>query len=92
MILRYNSDTRRYSVEDLTSGQLRKLLTEIKNSVMEKRRHFKIRAKERTSGQIVTPEFIGYKTQAEVIKFFSLEDPDIEWYEITEVEEVTPNK
>lgn len=59
---------------------------------MEKRRHFKIRAKERASGQIVTPEFIGYKTQAEVIEFFGLEDPDIEWYEITEVEEVTPNK
>lgn len=85
MILRYNSDTRRYSVEDLTSRQLRKLLTEIKNSVMEKRRHFKIRAKERTTGQIVTPEFIGNKTQAEVIEFFGLEEPDIEWYEITEV-------
>lgn len=59
---------------------------------MEKRRHFKIRAKERTTGQIVTPEFIGNKTQAEVIEFFCLEEPDIEWYEITEVEETTPNK
>lgn len=85
MILRYNSDTRRYSVEDLTSGQLRRLLTEIKNNIMEKRRHFKIRAKERTTGQIVTPEFIGYKSQNEVIAFFGLEEPDIEWYTITEV-------
>lgn len=94
MILRYNSDTRRYSVEDLTSGQLRRLLTEIKNNIMEKRRHFKIRAKERTTGQIVTPEFIGYKSQNEVIEFFGLEEPDIEWYEITDVsqEETTPKK
>lgn len=61
---------------------------------MEKRRHFKIRAKERTTGQIVTPEFIGYKSQNEVIEFFGLEEPDIEWYEITEVsqEETTPKK
>lgn len=51
---------------------------------MEKRRHFKIRAKERTTGQIVTPEFVGYKTCNEVIEFFGLEEPDIEWYEITE--------
>lgn len=60
---------------------------------MEKRRHFKIRAKERTTGQIVMPEFIGYKSQNEVIEFFGLEEPDIEWYEITEVtqEETTPN-
>lgn len=94
MILRYNSDTRRYSVEDLTSGQLRRLLTEIKNSIMEKRRHFKIRAKERTTGQIVTPEFIGYKSRNEVIEFFGLEEPDIEWYDISEVtqEETTPKK
>lgn len=60
---------------------------------MEKRRHFKIRAKERTTGQIVTPEFIDYKTRSEVIEFFGLEEPDIEWYEITEVpqDETTPN-
>lgn len=62
---------------------------------MEKRRHFKIRAKERTTGQIVTPEFIGYKSRAEVIEFFGLEEPDIEWYTITEVtdkELTTPKK
>jgi len=65
-------------------------LPEMKN----RRKHFKIRAKERPTGKIVTPEFIGYKTQAEVIEFFGLEDPDIEWYKITEVtqEETTPKK
>lgn len=55
---------------------------------MEKRRHFKIRAKERTTGQIVTPEYIGYKTRDEIIEFFGLEEPDIEWYEITETTEM----
>lgn len=51
---------------------------------MGKRRHFKIRAKERTTGRIVTPEYIGYKTRDEIIEFFGLEESDIEWYEITE--------
>lgn len=46
--------------------------------------HFKIRAKERITGRIVTPEYIGSKTRAEIIEFFGLEEPDIEWYEITE--------
>ena len=50
------------------------------------RKHFKIRVKERTTGQIVTPEYVGYKTREQVIKFFGLKEPDIEWYEITEVE------
>ncbi len=65
-------------------------LPEMKN----RRRHFKIRAKERTTGHIVTPEFIGYKTRNEVIAFSGLEEPDIEWYTITETteDELTPNK
>lgn len=46
--------------------------------------HYRIRARERTTGRIVTPEYIGSKTRAEVIEFFGLEEPDIEWYEITE--------
>lgn len=52
--------------------------------IKKRRRHFKIRARERTTGQIVTPEYIGYKTRDEIIEFFGLEEPDIEWYEITE--------
>ena len=50
------------------------------------RKHFKIRTKERTTGQIVTPEYVGNKTREQVIEFFGLEEPDIEWYEISEVE------
>ncbi|MGM9863312.1 MAG: hypothetical protein ACI305_03485 [Lepagella sp.] len=47
-------------------------------------KHYRIRAKERTTGRIVTPEYIGGKSRAEVIAFFGLEEPDIEWYQITE--------
>lgn len=47
-------------------------------------KHYRIRAKERTSGRIVTPEYIGQKSREEVIEFFGLEEADIEWYEITE--------
>lgn len=60
----------------------------------KRRKHFKIRAKERPTGKIVTPEFIGYKTRDEIIEFFGLEEPDIEWYTITEIteEELTTPK
>ncbi len=50
-----------------------------------KKRHWKIRLKERTAGHILTPEYIGYSDREEVIKFFGLENPDVEWYEIEEV-------
>lgn len=49
------------------------------------RRHFKIRCKERTTGQILTPEYTGYKNREQIIEFFGLEEPDIEWYEIEEI-------
>lgn len=45
--------------------------------------HYRIRAKERTTGRIVAPQYIGSKTRAQVIEFFGLEEPGIEWYEIT---------
>ncbi len=50
-----------------------------------KKRHWKIRLKERTTGHILTPEYIGYHNREEVIEFFGLENPDVEWYEIEEV-------
>lgn len=50
-----------------------------------KKRHWKIRLKERTAGHILTPKYIGYSDREEVIKFFGLENPDVEWYEIEEV-------
>mgnify|MGYP007113739400 CR=1 FL=1 len=50
-----------------------------------KKRHWKIRLKERTTGHICTPEHIGYFTREQVIEFFGLENPDVEWYEIEEV-------
>ncbi len=50
-----------------------------------KKRHWKIRLKERTTGHILTPEYIGYHNREEVIEFFGLENPDVEWYEIEDV-------
>lgn len=50
-----------------------------------KKRHWKIRLKERTTGHICTPEHIGYLDRQGVIKFFGLDEPDIEWYDIQEV-------
>lgn len=50
-----------------------------------KKRHWKIRLKERTTGQILTPEYIGYQDREKVIEFFGLENQDVEWYEIEEV-------
>lgn len=46
--------------------------------------HYRIRAKERTTGRIVTPEYICSKTRAKVIELFGLDGPDIECYKITE--------
>lgn len=50
-----------------------------------KRRHFKITVKERTTRQILTPEYIGNASREQVIQFFGLEEPDIEWYKIEEI-------
>lgn len=50
-----------------------------------KKRHWKIRVKERGSDHILTPEYIGYSDREEMIDFFGLENPDVEWYEIEEV-------
>ncbi len=77
MTLSYDARTGRYSLADLTRGQIRHLFSEIKNNIMTERRHFKIRAKERTTGQIVTPEYIGFETETEIIEFVGLEEPDV---------------
>lgn len=50
-----------------------------------KKRHWKIKLKERTTGQILILEYIGYEDREKVIEFFGLENQDIEWYEIEEV-------
>lgn len=43
--------------------------------------HYKITVKE-TNGQVCHPEFRGNKTRREIIEFFGLEEPDVEWYKI----------
>lgn len=115
MTIKYDETTKRWTLSDITVGQLlaivkgTALLASRKNNPYEeakevdeffekklyslpemknRRRHFKISARERTTGHIVTPEYIGYKTRDEIIEFFGLEEPDIEWYEIKETTEM----
>ena len=49
-------------------------------------KHFKITVKEK-NGHIVTPEYIGDVDEDFLVKFFGLEEPDVEWYLINEVDD-----
>jgi hypothetical protein len=48
-------------------------------------KHWKVEAKEKFSDNILKPELHGYYSREDVIKFFGLDQPDIEWYNITEI-------
>lgn len=52
-------------------------------------KHYKITVKEK-NGQVCHPEFKGNKTRREIIEFFGLEEPDVEWYTIEEVKTDKP--
>lgn len=47
-------------------------------------RYWKVEAKEKYSDMILHPELHGYYDRNDVIEFFGLNEPDIEWYNITE--------
>ena len=46
-----------------------------------------VEAKEKYSDSILRPELHGYYDRNDVIEFFGLNEPDIEWYKITEIKE-----
>lgn len=48
---------------------------------------FIIRIKEKGNDHVITTSYTGDRTREYVIKFFGLEGPDVEWYEIEEAEE-----
>lgn len=50
-------------------------------------RRWVVEAKEKYSDSILCPELQGYYDRNDVIKFFGLNEPDIEWYKITEIKE-----
>ena len=52
---------------------------------MDKYRHFEARIKEVGNDHILTPSYSGCVDKAFLIKFWGLDAPDIEWYEINEV-------
>ena len=60
------------------------LLTEI--SKMEKEyKHWRVEVKEKYSDAILKPELHRNYDYNDVISFFGLKEPDIEWYKITEI-------
>lgn len=46
---------------------------------------WQIRYREAGKSEIQTVKHLGTRTEAEVIMFFGLLDPDIEWYDIKEI-------
>ena len=48
-------------------------------------KYWQIRYREAGKSEIQTTKHLGHLTEAEVIKFFGLNDPDIEWYDIKEL-------
>ena len=49
-------------------------------------RHFKVRYIDKwTKGEIRETEIHGYYDETSVISHFGLKDPDVFWYEITEI-------
>lgn len=46
--------------------------------------HYEIEMKEVGKDHILHPSHTGYLTREEVIKFFGLNEPDVEWYKIKE--------
>lgn len=46
---------------------------------------WQVRYREAGKSETRTTRHLGHLTEAEVIKFFGLLDPDIEWYDIKEI-------
>ena len=84
MTISYDETTGRYMVAELTRNQIRHLLTQIKENIMTKQRHFKVTITE-TSGKVVKTEIVGNYDREGVIKFYGLREPDVLYYKIEEV-------
>lgn len=50
-------------------------------------KHWEARIKERCNPHIVTPSYYGDVDREYLIKFWGLNEPDIEWYELKLVED-----
>jgi len=46
---------------------------------------WQVRYREAGKSETRTTKHLGHLTEAEVIKFFGLNDPDVEWYDIKEL-------
>lgn len=52
--------------------------------MLKEYKHWKIEVKEKYSDAILKPELHGNYDKEDVIKFFGLNEPDIEWFKIYE--------
>lgn len=49
-------------------------------------KHWKITIKER-GGALLTPESYGEQTREDIVSFYGLDEPDVEWYRIEECDD-----
>lgn len=55
-------------------------------------KHYKIRIREVGRSNVIVTEHHGNLDRAGVIEFFGLNQPDVEWYEITELKDTDNEK
>lgn len=52
---------------------------------MDKYRRFRVSIKEKGNGNVLHPEYHGCVGEDFLIRFFGLNDTDVEWYKIEEI-------
>lgn len=50
-------------------------------------KRWRVKMKEKGNDTILTPEVWGEKTKEDVIAFFGLENEDVEWYQIIDLDD-----
>lgn len=64
---------------------LNKELKRREQAVLNRRKHYRVTIKEIGKDGVLTPQFHGEIDRAGLIKFFGLNEPDVEWYKIEEL-------
>lgn len=64
---------------------MNQITTDITEMASKDFKCWQVRYREAGKSETRTTRHLGHLTEAEVIKFFGLLDPDIEWYDIKEI-------
>jgi hypothetical protein len=51
--------------------------------------HYAVHIKEKDNEHWITTEYIGFRTREQIIEFYGLDKPDVEAYQITEINDRT---